>query len=176
MSRPADLPREHDVRTAMQQLQVRRTAQRLLHTHLQPAADVHWSGISLDLTGTTFIEVTLTGCHLHTADFTGAIFSSIAEFSGTTFSEGAWFRNAAFSEDARFDKASFSGNAGFSGATFAGVAGLGRASFSRGVDLEAVTVADVSLAHQIPAGWEIQPASGAEGRFVPAGASSPSRS
>lgn len=40
--------------------QVRLTPQRLLTTHVQPTAEHHWAGISLDLTGATLTDFTLT--------------------------------------------------------------------------------------------------------------------
>lgn len=74
--------------------QVRLTAQRLLTTHLQPTAQHHWSGISLDLTGATLTDFTLTNCTVHHADFSHTTFSGLAVFDAAIFSGPAVFRAA----------------------------------------------------------------------------------
>jgi uncharacterized protein YjbI with pentapeptide repeats len=50
---------------------------------------------------------------LHSANFSGATFSSNANFSGATFSSHANFSGATFSSHANFDDATFSGSADF---------------------------------------------------------------
>ncbi|MGC4959768.1 pentapeptide repeat-containing protein [Actinomadura citrea] len=100
--------------------QVRLTAQRLLTTHLQPTAEHHWANISLDLTGATLTDFTLTDCAVHNAGFSHAVFSG-----------PAWFHEATFSGPAMFDEAAFSGPALFYGATFSGPAVFHEAAFSR---------------------------------------------
>ncbi len=111
--------------------QVRLTAQRLLHTHLRPDAPVHWSGIDLDLTGAALTGFDLTGCHLHTADFTDTAFTGDTVFSGATFVREAVFSGASFSGDAWFSGATFTGDAVFIGASFAGDAWFREAAFTR---------------------------------------------
>ncbi|WP_216651542.1 pentapeptide repeat-containing protein [Actinomadura litoris] len=125
-----------------------------------------------------FSEATFTGdarfdkaTFTRTAEFSKATFTETARFDKATFTRTAGFHKATFTETAGFDEATFTGDAWFSVATFTGNAGFSKATFSRGVDLEAATVADVRLVHQIPAGWEIQPVGGTGGRFVQAGTS-----
>jgi hypothetical protein len=115
-----------------QELQVRLTAQRLLTRHLNagPASSEnearaypgsYWEGMDIDLTGAHFIDLDLTNCRPHHADFTEAQFSGDAGFS-----------DAQFSGDARFNKAIFSGNAGFGGAQFSKDAWFDKAQFGKG--------------------------------------------
>ncbi|QXJ25902.1 pentapeptide repeat-containing protein [Actinomadura graeca] len=121
--------------------QVRLTAQRILHTHLRPDAETPWTGITVDLTGATLIDFTLTGCTVHeadfneatftgTADFNGATFTGLANFSGATFTGLANFSGATFTSAADFNGAAFTG-ADFSEATFTGTAYFNRATFTR---------------------------------------------
>ncbi|MFC6881452.1 MULTISPECIES: pentapeptide repeat-containing protein [Actinomadura] len=130
-----------------EELQVRLTAQRILHTHLQPDAQAHWQDVSLDLTGATLTDFTLADCRVRDADFssatfvgaarlTGASFSGIAGFERASFSSSAWFTGASFSGEARFYKASFSADAWFVGTCFSGGAQFSETFFSGGVSFE----------------------------------------
>ncbi|QXJ25738.1 pentapeptide repeat-containing protein [Actinomadura graeca] len=122
-----------------EELQVRLTAQRLLHAHLQPVADVHWQGISLDLSGATLIDFALTRCHLHTADLTHATLSGDARFGEATFTGDAWFNRAIFAGSAGFDAATFTRDAWFGGTTFTGNARFDRATFTENAMFDGAT-------------------------------------
>ncbi|MER6816329.1 pentapeptide repeat-containing protein [Spirillospora sp. NPDC000708] len=111
--------------------QVRLTAQRLLSTHLQSAAEHHWADISLDLTGATLTDFDLTDCTVHHADFSQATFLGYALFHEATFSRDALFGRANFSGNAWFDKVTFSGAAMFDKVTFSGTVRFDEATFPR---------------------------------------------
>ncbi|POM27163.1 hypothetical protein BTM25_15740 [Actinomadura rubteroloni] len=152
--------------------QVRLTAQRLLTTHLQPAAEHHWSGISLDLTGATLTDFTLTNCTVHHADFSHATFSGTTWFHKATFSRTALFDAATFSGNAWFNALTFSGDAGFEETTFSSNASFSAVTFSRdaGIKMTLATVVDAAGRHAPPPGWRIEPTEGGAGCFgrVPA--------
>ncbi|MFI6517663.1 pentapeptide repeat-containing protein [Spirillospora sp. NPDC050679] len=96
--------------------QVRLTAQRILHTHLQPdAVTGHWAGIDLDLTGATLLDFDLSGCRLNTATFTDAKFVGEARFIKTEIDGSAWFAGAEIDGDACFIQARIRGGAGLFG-------------------------------------------------------------
>ena len=142
-------------RGAAQELQVRRTAQRLLAEHLrrprrtlaeeepqrlQPSPEEgFWPGISLDLSGGTFTEFDGDKMSVARAEFFGATFLGLAWFDKATFSEGlfdsakflgsAWFNDAKFVENAGFSGVTFGGHASFHGVTFHRRASFHRASF-----------------------------------------------
>jgi uncharacterized protein YjbI with pentapeptide repeats len=139
------LEEEKRERDAAQERQVRQTAQHLLADHLRPPPgtprrDVQgivasrektfWPGISLDLTGATLIDLSLTGISVLRASFKGATFFGEADFLHATFSGTARFHDATFYGDAWFDYTLFSGAAWFDGATFSRDAGFGGATFS----------------------------------------------
>ena len=146
-----------------QEKQVRLTAQRVLGEHLRrippdaqpsadPAVDLFWPGIRLDLTGATLIDFSCDGAELADAQFRGATFHSDARFGGAafngraefgaatfhgntwfsnaTFNGNTWFSNAAFKGNTSFDSAHFDGGTGwFDGATFSGGARFSEATF-----------------------------------------------
>jgi uncharacterized protein YjbI with pentapeptide repeats len=150
---------------AREELQVRRTAQRLLADHLRcpprtsgqdaqllPASlqQTFWPGISLDLTGATLVDfnfaqvsvvlVQFAGATFHgDAGFAGAAFQGAAWFSGATFQGDAWFGRAAFQRDAWFGGAAFQRAAWFGGAAFQGDARFGGATFQRAARFEEAT-------------------------------------
>ncbi|GAA4550907.1 pentapeptide repeat-containing protein [Amycolatopsis samaneae] len=110
---------------AVQEHQVRRTAQAILFRHLRfgtedkPAA-TFWPGVSLDLTGAVLGPANLIGCRVVAADFTGA-----------TFTGDVWFGEARFALDAVFTGVRFAGEVGFSGARFGDGARFDGATFDR---------------------------------------------
>jgi hypothetical protein len=127
-----------------QELQVRLTAQRLLTRHLRirpPSTedpsptypDSYWDGVDLDLTGAHLINLDLSNCRPHRADFTEAQFSRDAWFGETQFSGDAWFGETQFSVDAEFGGAQFSGAAEFGKAQFCRDAEFGKVQFSEDV-------------------------------------------
>ncbi|WP_410574345.1 pentapeptide repeat-containing protein [Amycolatopsis sp. cmx-4-61] len=119
-----------------QEREVRLTAQRVLHRHLQPGDDpdqprhTFWADIDLDLTGATLINFAFTGCRVGTGAFREATFSDIASFDRTTFTGDALFVGATFTSAAWFDKTTFIRAAAFVEATFGGDALFGRATFN----------------------------------------------
>ena len=149
-------PSGDQVRDSLQELQVRKTAQRILANHLRrPMAtigiDAHkhrpspskifWPNISLDLTGATLSDFKLEDASVAQVRFDGATFGGNtlfgraafgdAEFSGTTFGGDALFNQTTFSSDVSFDGAIFGSTNSFPPprAKFGGAIFLGRASF-----------------------------------------------
>ncbi|MFI0453684.1 pentapeptide repeat-containing protein [Actinomadura sp. 6N118] len=119
--------------------QVRLTAQRLLHTHLQPDASVHWPGIDLDLTGASLIDFSLRDCTPDIADFRQATFVGDANFADTTFAVTADFREATFVGDADFPRSTFSVFANFGKTTFSRYAYFPESTFSGPTDFSEST-------------------------------------
>jgi hypothetical protein len=127
-----------------QELQVRLTAQRLLTRHLAIPADTdaagrptkfaefHWPDIRIDLSGAVLIDLDLSRCRLHRADFHEAQFSRDASFDGAQFSGDASFGQAQFSGGTSFDGAEFSAGASFGQAQFSAGASFDAAQFSAG--------------------------------------------
>ncbi|MFD5090680.1 pentapeptide repeat-containing protein [Amycolatopsis thailandensis] len=127
----AGTERSDNYRERVQEREVRLTAQRLLHDHLDPIRDTaYWGALDLDLTGAQLIDFALTGARVGTSTFRKAIFSGTARFGRTTFTRDARFDEAAFTGDARFDEATFTGAAWFGGTTFTGDAQFGRVTFT----------------------------------------------
>ncbi|PRX05809.1 UNVERIFIED_ORG: pentapeptide repeat protein [Actinomadura viridilutea] len=122
---PPSVPDPHEER------EVRLTAQRILHTHLQSDADVPWTGITLDLTHATLIDFALNNCTVRSASFDGAIFEGTASFHGATFENSTSFHGATFKRPANFGGATFESPARFGGATFEHFASFKGATFER---------------------------------------------
>jgi hypothetical protein len=150
---PEPAPTESDPH---EERQVRVTAQRLLTTHLNPAAKANgtfWKGITLDLRGATLMGFDLFCCELATADFSNATFSGIANFGSATFSGIANFRSAAFADRAHFESV-----------TFSGITDFRLATFLRGApNLDNARVIDVTDEHVWPPGWTVVPTEGKAG-------------
>jgi hypothetical protein len=160
---PAAPATGNDPNQGTQELQVRLTAQRILHDHLQPGTSPtpprwskwrrrrkptnpkFWPDLDLDLSNATLTDFDLTQCRIRQGQFAGATFTGGAWFAGATFTGGAGFRGATFSRDAWFDDATFTETAGFDDATFTGTAWFGEAR------------ARVGPAHAWPAGWRLRP-------------------
>lgn len=114
MPLPFDLA---DARTDGQaaELELRRTAQRLLAARLRPSTDApggppHWPGTDLMLCGATLVDLDLGGCHVGHADFTGVQFHGVTGFAGSVFA------GAAFRLGGGDGRASFHGPVSFAGA------------------------------------------------------------
>ena len=112
-------------RDAHQELQVRRTAQRILTNHLtlpmDPAtSQTLWPDIDLDLSGATLVDWDLSEGRVREGDFADATFIGPASFDSTHFAESTGFRGARFTDHAYFGGARFVGTANFDGAAFAG--------------------------------------------------------
>ncbi|GAA3747215.1 hypothetical protein GCM10022225_33740 [Plantactinospora mayteni] len=115
----------------------RRAVLDLLAGRLRPGDSGPWPGISLDLSGTTLVDVDLRGCELAEGRFADTRFVGTASFEGARFDGEALFPRTVFEGDARFDgvrfgaeavfgRARFRGTAGFAGAEFGGIAWFGR--------------------------------------------------
>jgi hypothetical protein len=143
--RHADSPRQHapDENRAVQEREVRLTAQRILTRHLKPRddrnkrLDTYWADLDLDLTGATLIDLDLNNCKIRIGNFIHVQFTGDAWFNRTQFTGDAWFNYTQFTGDARFDGAQFTGDARFDGAQFTGDARFddtqftGHAEFNR---------------------------------------------
>lgn len=113
-----------------QELQVRKTAQRILAAHLDPETEeTFWPDIDLDLTEAHLHNLNLAGCYIRESQFSGAQFSgrtsfARADFSGYTSFIGArffgrtWFEDAQFSGLTWFNDAQFSGHTSFDDGEF----------------------------------------------------------
>lgn len=132
-----------------QELQVRKTAERILTAHLCdsrrpdwretiPADDRFWEGMLVDLSHATLTTWQFSRFHVVQADFndatfTGgtsfgeAMFTGKASFEGATFTGKASFIEATFTGGVKFKDATFTGGATFDGATF-----IGDGMFNRG--------------------------------------------
>lgn len=147
---------DHDV----QELQIRLTAQRILHRHLGPFQGGtgepdpnYWGELDLDLAGAALVRFALGNTSVGYADFRRARFIGLAQFQGARFSatifdhcqfDGlAWFESMSFGEAAGFNDTQFAGRATFVDATF-GNALFRRAHFAREVAFD-----DARFAHNI---------------------------
>ncbi|MBM7085112.1 pentapeptide repeat-containing protein [Micromonospora humidisoli] len=97
------------------ELELRRTAQRILAARLRPSTDTpggppHWAGTDLMLCGATLVDLDLGGCHVGHADFTGV------QFHGGTGFAGSVFTTATFTLGGGVGRASFHGPVSFAGA------------------------------------------------------------
>lgn len=136
------------------ELEVRRTAQRIITEHLvwptwvKEQPPFFWPSADLDLRGADLQSFSMENCRLRRADFSGAtlqncfivrtMFAGIPwGTSGPTGVGGAYFTDATFAGDAVFEDVAFEGDVSFEGAVFrntAYVGGLicgGGASFRR---------------------------------------------
>jgi hypothetical protein len=147
--------RPSPARDPAQELQVRKTAQRLLARHLRgpdgapgdaqrrpPTPDeTFWPGISLDLTGATLVELDLEEVSVVTVTFDRAIFIGPASFEEAIFTGHAFFSTATFAGGTMFDRATFADTAGFTSATF-GRVGFPGVTFTREAWFDGVTFTD----------------------------------
>jgi len=124
---------------AVQEREVRVTAQRILAAHQRPEALDHWPGVHLDLSGATLVDANFSDCELYEAKFTGTVFTGAS----------AMFMRAAFTGVTRFSNATFQTLAAFDGATFAG-----RLWF------DAVTLVDYIEESEWPVGWMVEEIAG----------------
>ncbi|MEU3623050.1 hypothetical protein BS329_20865 [Amycolatopsis coloradensis] len=117
------------------ELDVRRTAQQILHRHLrresgaEGSSDAFWEKISVDLRDAVLVEVDFTNFQVASADFRNMIIYGVALFSWATFEEDVSFDGATFDGAAEFTGAKFQGSATFRNVTFCGDASFGGAQF-----------------------------------------------
>ncbi|MCO5973128.1 pentapeptide repeat-containing protein [Actinoallomurus soli] len=125
----AELEASSTGHTAAEEREVRLAAQRILRTHLNSNAEVHWAGLALDLVGATLITFSLRNCALTSADFTRtnfvgstdftkAVFAGYADFTRATFTNRAFFGDSTFGTGGQFEEATFADGAFFGGASF----------------------------------------------------------
>ncbi|WP_426505409.1 pentapeptide repeat-containing protein [Dactylosporangium sp. McL0621] len=123
-----------------QELEVRRTAQRLLTTHLAIGVDPqalngrYWLGgddarLDVDLTGAVLVNLFLDGCALNNVNLAEAQFHGFADLGGAQFHGVADLGRAQFHGFANLNEAQFHGDANLDGAQFHGVASLDGAQF-----------------------------------------------
>ncbi|MEV7092056.1 pentapeptide repeat-containing protein [Amycolatopsis sp. NPDC051045] len=142
-----------------EELQVRKTAQRILLLHLRPGSEGEpnsgfWPGIDLDFSGATLVGLTLTHCSIRSITCYGAKFLELASFRGTEFRTKADFNKAEFRDRADFRGTVFGGELeSFNGAVFAGPADFGKKSAARLAGAEA----QLGFPRTWPPGWEERP-------------------
>lgn len=146
----------HDV----PELQVRLTAQRILHRHLGPVESAtgegdpnYWGELDLDLTGATLVRFVLANASVRFCDFRRAHFIGSAQFQGTRFASTifsfsrfdgfAWFESTSFGEAGGFDDTQFTSEATFEKATF------GNSLFRRAHFTKDVTFNNARFVHNI---------------------------
>lgn len=143
----------------LEELQVRKTAQRILLLHLRPGSaeqpnEGFWPDIDLDFSGATLVAFTLTHCSIRSITCYETKFSELTTFRGTEFRTKADFNKARFGERADFRGTIFIGGCeSFNGALFAGPADFGRKSAARLAGAEAVP----GFPRTWPPGWEERP-------------------
>lgn len=148
---PFDEPGEN-----LEELQVRKTAQRILMLHLrpgkpeQPSGDF-WPDIDLDFSGARLVGLNLTHCAIRSITCYHATFSELTSFRGSRFRTKADFNKANFENRVDFRGAEFgAGCETFNGAVFAGPADFGTKSTARLAGAEA----EPGFPRTWPDGWE----------------------
>ncbi|WP_103355702.1 pentapeptide repeat-containing protein [Amycolatopsis sp. CA-128772] len=143
----------------LEELQVRKTAQRILHLHLRPGSaeqpgEGFWPDIDLDFSGAHLVGLTLTHCSIRSISCHGTVFSELAAFRGTEFRTKAVFNQVRFNDRADFRGTVFTGGCeSFNGAVFAGPANFGTKSAAR----LAGAKAKQGFTRTWPPGWEERP-------------------
>lgn len=122
MPAPDDEPRE---------IEVRRTAQRVLTRHLRGDDAAYWPQVTLDLAGARLVDFDAAGCTLVDADFTGAVFTGATSFAGAS-ARGRLLLGAVFG-DVVLDDLSADDEVVLDGAHVGGEASLERAAFHGGL-------------------------------------------
>lgn len=140
---PADEPPDTEAneetqrahREAVQEKEVRLTAQRLLSEHVYQELEktvpswTFWEDIDLNLTGATLINFDLSFCHLRYAAFASTNFIGSAYFNSTTFSNTVTFDMTTFNSPTNFGSATFEGSVRFRRAIFVDYANFESAQF-----------------------------------------------
>lgn len=142
-----------------EELQVRKTAQRILMVHLRPGSAEQpnggfWPDVDLDFTGATLVGVNLTHCSIRSIVCFETKFLELTSFRGTEFRTKADFNQARFAGRADFRGTVFGGDRdSFNGAVFAGPADFGTKSAAR------LAGAEAQQGHRRtwPPGWEERP-------------------
>lgn len=178
-----------ELREPAQELEVRRTAQRILGDHLRPGPNF-WPDTDVELSGAVLHQFDLKNCRMRNARLGGARFVGNCWFDGAHFTGDAVFGGAVFQRSALFRGARFDGVARFRGARFQGVALFSEAQFRHAVfgapddgatfeapvsfegatfaaraactEVRALAAAD----HVWPPGWELGPDRDGGGWFI----------
>jgi hypothetical protein len=144
-----------------EELQVRKTAQRILLLHLRPGPaeqpnEGFWPDVDLDFSGATLVGLTLTHCSIRSITCYDTTFSELASFRGTEFRTRADFNKAKFEDRVDFRGTVFGGaRDSFNGAVFAGPADFGTKSAARLAGAEA----HPGFPRTWPPDWEERPIS-----------------
>lgn len=119
---------------ALQEREVRRTAQRILARHFRhgPEDPKYWEHDSVYLTETVLEDFNFHKCVLHNARFTGTVFAGDTSFDKAEFHGEAAFDAVEFHGMARFTKAEFTDEAHFFESRFAQLAHFQEAVFQEG--------------------------------------------
>jgi len=113
--------------------EVRLIAQEILQRHLHRDNDTtYWEHTRLNLRNARLDSLRLAGCHLTSADFSGATFTGHADFKGTTFTGVGRFTSAGFTGFTEFTNAIFSDEAHFWSTRFSDFVTFERTTFTRG--------------------------------------------
>ncbi|MDQ7807170.1 pentapeptide repeat-containing protein [Amycolatopsis sp. A133] len=142
-----------------EELQVRKTAQRILLLHLRPGSaekpnEAFWPDIDLDFSGARLVGLTLTHCSIRSITCYGAEFLELASFRGTEFRTKADFNQAVFKDRVDFRGTVFGGEReSFNGAVFAGPVDFGTKSAARLAGAEAKP----GFRRTWPGDWEERP-------------------
>ncbi|WP_410636370.1 pentapeptide repeat-containing protein [Amycolatopsis sp. cmx-4-83] len=142
-----------------EELQVRKTAQRILLMHLRPGKPEapntgYWPDIDLDFSGATLVGLTLTHCVIRSIVCYDAEFLELTLFRGTEFRTKADFNKAEFKDRVDFRGTVFGGERdSFNGAVFAGPADFGTKTTARLAGAEAQR----GFPRTWPPGWEERP-------------------
>jgi uncharacterized protein YjbI with pentapeptide repeats len=121
---PEETPSGDDHVTRRLELDVRRTAQRILARHLRWPADLpsmpatFWDGVNLDLRDAVLVDLNLDHCRVGDADFVNAQLHGLTSVRQATLAN-ALFPNATFFGPADFTASSITRYANFIEATFA---------------------------------------------------------
>ncbi|MEU0795148.1 pentapeptide repeat-containing protein [Amycolatopsis sp. NPDC005961] len=121
----------------LEELQVRKTAQRILLLHLRPGppeapSGAFWPDVDLDFSGAELVGLNLTHCVIRSIVCYETTFSELTSFRGTEFRTKADFNKARFTDRVDFRGTVFGGERdSFNGAVFAGPADFGKKSAAR---------------------------------------------
>lgn len=152
------MPFKHNSKNA-EELQVRKTAQRILMLHLRAGSveqpnEGFWPDVDLDFSGATLVGLNLTHCSIRSIVCYETTFLELVSFRGTEFRTKADFNKAAFKDRVDFRGTVFGGDRdSFNGAVFAGPVDFGTKTAARLAGAEAQR----GVARTWPPDWEERP-------------------
>jgi len=158
------MPFKTSAKGSAEELQVRKTAQRILMLHLRPGRDGDngdfWPNIDLDLSGATLVNLNLTHCRIRSIVCFDARFEDVTSFRNTEIISKSDFNCARFVGRVDFRGTVFGGERdSFNGAKFEGMVNFGTKTVAR---LSGAT-ATTGIARTWPPGWEERPLEDQEG-------------